>query len=97
MLAVLKELIKILINYAHIINLYTCILNGVTVYLLNFPTIVLSIMALVIIIPNNLLKLFVYIHFQFGNSALSIARLKCLSIVKKLLVKHGAKEVSLYL
>ena len=43
------------------------------------------------------LKLFVYVHFQFGNSALSIARLRSLPEMEKLLVKHGAKEVSLYL
>ena len=40
---------------------------------------------------------FVYIHFQFGDSALSIARLKCIPEIEKLLVKYGAKEVSLYL
>ena len=55
-------------------------------------------MALVIIIIlHKLSKLFVYIHFQFGNSALSIAHLNHLPEVEKLLVKHGANEVSLYL
>ena len=58
-------------------------------------TIVLSIMALAIIILHKLLKLFVYIHFQFGNSALSFAHLNRLPDIEKLLVKHGAKEVSL--
>ena len=38
-----------------------------------------------------------YIHFQSGQSALSLARCKRLPEIEKLLVKYGAKEVSLYL
>ena len=53
--------------------------------------------SLVVIILHKLWKLFVYIHFQFGNSAFSFARLNYLPEVAKLLVKHGAEEVSLYL
>ena len=81
----------------------SCIINGVKrdsvpLHFLQYDNIniVLSIMALVVIILHKLLKLFVYIHFQFGISAFSIAHLKHLPEIEKLLVNYGAKEVSLY-
>ena len=51
--------------------------------------------VVIIIILHKLLKFFVYVHFQFGYSALSSARFKYLPEVERLLVKYGAKQVCL--